>query len=166
MSQEVSECLDAFEKGNKEDAVRLLPQIQRPAKVKGGDENAYLLHYAARHGWLDVVIELATKYKCDVNCKNLIGSTPLHNAATYDQLEVMKYLINEQHCDPMTRNNFHYTLLHSACILGHLDITHYLISEAHCDPSCKDDLGYTPLHFACSNDYTPTLCNTYYPLVE
>ena len=156
MSQElVSECLDAFEKGNKEDAVRLLPQIQQPAKVRSAFFfKSSLLHYAAEHGWLDVVIELATKYKCDVNCKDYFGYTPLHNAATYDQLEVMKYLINEQHCDPMTRNNRHATSLHYACIDGHLDITHYLISEAHCDPSCKDKDGYTPLHCACYNGHT------------
>ena len=108
-----------------------------------------LLHHAARHGWLDVVFELATKYKCDVNCKDKLGYTPLHDAAENDQLEVMKYLINEQHCDPMTRSNYHYTPLHNASIYGHLHITQYLISEAHCDPSCKNELGYTPLHHAC-----------------
>ena len=150
MSQEVSECLKAFEKGNKEDAVRLIPQIQQPAKVRDAVLwNSSLLHHAARHGWLDVVIELATKYNCDVNCKDEFGATPLHYAASYDQLEVMKYLINEQHCDPMTKNNRHYTPLHHACKNNHLDITHYLISEAHCDPSCKNSYGDTPLHHAC-----------------
>ena len=113
-----------------------------------------LLHYAARHGWLDVVIELATKYKCDVNCKDDLGYTPLHDASENDHLEVMKYLIKEQHCDPMTRDNYQCAPLHNACIIGHLEITRYLISEAHCDPSCKDDLGYTPLHYACSNGRT------------
>ena len=155
MSQEVSECLDAFWKRNKEDAVRLLQLIQQPAKVRDADYfKSSLLHHAAQHGWLDVVIELATKYKCDVNCKDDLGDTPLHNAATYDQLEVMKYLINEQHCDPMTRDNNHDTPLHYACIKGHLDITHYLISEAHCDPSCMDIFGSTPLHYACTNGHT------------
>ena len=155
MSQEVSECLEAFEKGNKEDAVRLLPQIQRPAKVRDAEIfKSSLLHHAARHGWLDVVIELATKYKCDVNCKDGFGNTPVHDAARNDQLEVMKYLINEQHCDPMTRNINHRTPLHYACDDGHLDITHYLISEAHCDPSCKNRYGDTPLHYACSNGHT------------
>ena len=107
MSRELeAECLDAFVKGNKEDAVRLLPHIQQPAKVRDTDAwKFFLLHYAARHGWLDVVIELATKYKCDVNCKDRANYTPLHYAALKDQLAVMKYLINEQHCDPMARSN-------------------------------------------------------------
>ena len=113
-----------------------------------------LLHYAAGHGWLDVVIELATKYKFDVNYKDLVGNTPLHDTASYDRLEVMKYLINEQHCDPMTRDIIQYTPLHRACINGHLDITHYLISEVHCDPSCKSRDGDTPLHTACRYGHT------------
>ena len=153
MSQEVSECLDAFEIGNKEDAVRLLPRIQQPAKVRDG-QKASLLHHAAWHGWLDVVIELATKYKCNVNCKDEFGYTPLNSAAANDQLEVMKYLINEQHCDPMTRNIIQSSPLHAACNVGRLKITHYLISEAHCDPSCKNRFGDTPLHHACSNGHT------------
>ena len=75
MSQEelVKECLEAFEYGNKQDAERLLSQIQQPAKVRDGYYKASLFHYAAQRGWLDVVIELATKYKCDVNCKNHFG---------------------------------------------------------------------------------------------
>ena len=125
MSQEVSECLDAFKYGKKEDAVRLLPQIQQPAKARDYWKSS-LLHHAARHGWLDVVIELATKYKCDVNSKDENGYTPLHYAARNDQLEVMKYLINEQHCDPMTRNNYHSTPLHHSCVIGLPNITHYV----------------------------------------
>ena len=151
---ELLDCVDAFRNGNKEDAVRLLPQIQQPAKVRSPIATSSLLHRAAEHGWLDVVIELATKYKCDVKCKNRIGATPLQYAVANDQLEVMKYLINEQHCDPMTRDNDRNTPLHRACILGHLDITHYLISEAHCDPSCKGRDGETPLHYACYNGRT------------
>ena len=99
MSQFQCFIVDAFETGNKEKAVRLLPQIQQPAKVRSGAGwESSLLHYATRHGWLDVVIELATKYKCDVNCKDKLGFTPLHDAAMNDQLKV---LINDQHCDPM-----------------------------------------------------------------
>ena len=145
--------MKAFIKGNKQDAERLLPQIHQPAKVKtyGGQARgrASLLHHAAQHGWVDVVIELSTKYKCDVNCKDDVGYTPLYWAASNCQVEVMKYLINEQHCDPMTKDSDHNTPLHWVCYKGHLDITHYLISEARCNPSCKNKDGNTPLHDAC-----------------
>ena len=157
MSQEVSEWFDAFRKGNEEDAVRMLPQIEQPANVRGGNRKAFLLHHAAWHGWLDIVIELATKYKCDVNCRDVFGDTPLHEAAWNGQLKVTKYLVNKQHCNPMTRNNYYNTPLHDACIIGHLDITHYLISEAHCDPSCEDVDGNTPFHYACLTGHALTV---------
>ena len=108
-----------------------------------------LLHLAAHHGWLDIVIDLITKYKCDTNCKDSRGHTPLHYAASNNHLEVVRYFINEQHCDPMIKNNSVVTPLHYACYHGHLNITKYLISEAHGNPSCENYHGYTPIHYAC-----------------
>ena len=74
-----------------------------------------MLHLAASHGWVDIVIDLVTKYKCDTNCKDTRGCTPLHYAARKNHLEVVRYFINEQHCDPMTRDNdmviHHFTML-------------------------------------------------------
>ena len=108
-----SECLEAFKQGNKRDAERLLPQIQQPATVRTGfcavivnGINIYiasmssLLHLAAVQGWMDVVIDLITKYKCDANCKSNLELTPLHYASEACHLEVVRYFINEQHCDP------------------------------------------------------------------
>ena len=77
------QCLEAFRRGDKRDAERLLPQIRQPDKVRiykglfdtikvngidfyvGGSYP--LLHLAALHGWTDVVIDLITKYKCNSN---------------------------------------------------------------------------------------------------
>ena len=67
------------------------------------------------HGWMDIIIDLITKYKCDTNCKDSDGRTPLHYAASNNHLEVVRYFINEQHCDPMTRDNDGDTPLHYAC---------------------------------------------------
>ena len=146
--------MKAFIEGNKQDAERLLPQVRQTAKFSTNNcGNFYLLHYAARHGWVNVVTELATKYNCDVNCKDDEGDTPLYWAGTYCQLEVMKYLINEQHCDPMTKDRDHWTPLLWACIEGNFGTTRYLISEAHCNPSCKNKDGNTPLHYACSEGH-------------
>ena len=114
-----------------------------------------LLHLATHYGWLDIVIDLITKYKCDTNCKDSRGHTPLHYAAINNHLEVVRYLINEQHCNPMT---YIYgnsdTILHYSCRCGHLNITQYLISEAHCSPSCENKDGDTPLHVACEYRHT------------
>ena len=128
-----------------------------------------LLHLAAHHGWMDIVIELITKYKCDADCKDSRGRTPLHHAAIDNlHLEVVRYFINEQHCDPMTRDNDGETTLHLACIYGHFDITKYLISEAHLNPSYENQNGDTPpYHFTLLVTIaTPTLYNTCYLMTK
>ena len=157
-----SECLEAFKQGNKRDAERLLPQVRQPATVRTGcydvivngitifiASKSSLLHLAAVHGWIDVIIDLITKYKCDAICRNIFKDTPLHYASEAGHLEVVRYFINEQHCDPMTKDYFKQTPLHYACQYGHLSIAQYLINEQHCDPMTKGNQGRTPLHYAC-----------------
>ena len=129
-----SECVWAFNQGNKQDAERLLPQIEQPADIRTTymyscvpevwwyARLVSLLHLAAAHGWMDIIIDLITKYKCDTNCKDSSGCTPLHYAASSNHLEMVRYFINEQHCDPMTRDNDGDTPLHYACCYGHAHI--------------------------------------------
>ena len=159
-----SKCLEAFEKRNKQDAERLLPQIQQPAdirttipgmilKVTGMILEVTLLHLAAKNGWIPIIFDLITKYKCDTNCRDSCGHTPLHYAVIRNHLEVVRYLINEQHCDPMTRNNCGDTPLHKACRYGYINIVQYLINEQHCDPMTRNNCGDTPLHKACRYGY-------------
>ena len=157
-----SECAEAFKQGNKLDAEQLLPQIRQPADIKTTTKNApdvwyarlvSLLHLAAHHGWVDIIIDLITKYKCDANCKDFEERTPLHYATSNNHLEVVRYFIKEQHCDPMTRENYGWTPLHYTCRNGHFNIVQYLINEAHCKPSCKNNNGDTPLHYACEHGH-------------
>ena len=85
-----SECVEAFKHGNKQEAELLLPQIGQPADIRTITsgvpgvcwyaELVSLLHLAAHHGWVDIVIDLIAKYKCDTNCKDSDGYTPLHYA--------------------------------------------------------------------------------------
>ena len=90
-----------------------------------------LLHVAALRGWVDIIIDLITKYKCDTNCKDFYGRTPLHYAAISNHLEVVRYFINDQHCDPMTRDDNRKTLFYLPCSNGHLNIAQYLITVTH-----------------------------------
>ena len=110
MSQEKleSECLQAFRLGSKQDAERLLSLIVKPAdfrtiedcacavnlfvhgwKITIASESS-LVHLAAVHGWLDIVIDLILKYKCDANCENSDKRTPLYSASATGQLEVVR----------------------------------------------------------------------------
>ena len=64
MSQEQlkSKCVEAFRQGNKQDAERLLPQIEQPADIRTATDYVpgvrwyaglvSLLHLAAAHDWL------------------------------------------------------------------------------------------------------------------
>ena len=73
------ECLKAFKVGSKREVERLLPQLRQPANIRTTGEiklvingitvasGSSLLHLAAVHGWMDVVIDLITKYNCDAN---------------------------------------------------------------------------------------------------
>ena len=157
MSQEQlkSACVKAFKKGNKQDAEQLIPLIEQPAELTTDvwfAELTTLLHLAAHHGWMDIIIDLISKYKCDTNYKDKNGCTPLHYAVRNNHLEVVRYLINEQHDSINSQDKYGDTPLNYACRNGHLDIAQYLISEAHCDPSFKNKNGDTPLHIACHNN--------------
>ena len=151
-----------FIRGDKQNAERLLPHIQ-PAKAR--TEHLYtavkvngikltiasessLLHLAAVHGWMDVISDLITKYKCVANCENIFKDTPLHYASSAGHLEVVRYFINEQHCDPMTKDKYKGTPLHYACQLGHPHIVQYLLSIGKVDPLAKDHKGKTPVDLA------------------
>ena len=157
--------LNAFERGTKQNAVRLLPQVSQPAdirittdyKVVANDtwkivvaSGSSLVHLAAIHGWIDVVKDLTIKYKCDAKCKNSRERTPLYCASATGQLEVVKYLIDEQHCDPLAQDCENSIPLHFACQpFDSLSVVKYLINEQHCDPMSKNESNQTPLHYAC-----------------
>ena len=112
-----------------------------------------MVHLAAHQGWINIVIDLITKYKCDINRKDSNGHTPLHYAVINNHLEVVRYFINEQHCDPMTKDNDGNTPLHIAAYKNHLEVVRYLIDEQHCDPMTRDNDGDTPLHYACHHSH-------------
>ena len=122
--------------------------INKYGKTPMFDIDLPLLHLAATHGWMDIIIDLITKYKSDTNCKDSYGRTPLHYAARKNHLEVVRYFINEQHCDPMTKDNDGDTPLHLACRYGNGHIVQYLLSTGKVDPLAKNKYGSTPMYYA------------------
>ena len=172
-----NECVEAFKQGNKQDAERLLPQTEQPADIRIADYYIqgvkyagllFLLHLAAAHGWMDIVIELIAKHKCDTHCKDYDGHTPLHYAAIYNHLKVVRYFINEQHCDPMTRDDDGDTPLHHACRHSNVDVIKYLLSIGKVNPLAKNNNDDIPifrkgnarlslLHLAANNGWMHTI---------
>ena len=108
---------------------------------------ASILHKAAHNGLMDVVIEQAAA-KCDLNCKDNEGRTPMHYAARGGNLKVVRYLIEEQGCDPMTKDDLDYTPLHFACLNRYAHVVQYLLSTGRVDPQAKNKHGCTPMYYA------------------
>nr|XP_042898293.1 ankyrin repeat domain-containing protein SOWAHB isoform X3 [Parasteatoda tepidariorum] len=81
--------------------VRLLRE--EPKLVNVTDHHKYTaLHYAAKHGKLDVIKLIAGTHKLDSNLRT--GYTPLHLAAMFGHEEIMEVLINTYGADPSLRD--------------------------------------------------------------
>ena len=152
-------CWTAFDRGDHKEAVRLLPLVKEPNKIKGTylGYNTSLLHLSSRNGWLDVTKDLITKYHCDPHEGDSYGRTCLHWAARYNHVDVMRYLIDECHCDPMAVDWRGRTPLHWAARFGSSAAAEYLLSTGKCNPLAKDNNGDTPFKLAKQRGETDTL---------
>ena len=152
-------CWTAFKKGDHEEAVRLLPLVKEPNKIKRTYwwDNTSLLHLSSYRGWLDVTKDLITKYHCDPHEGDGVGRTCLHYAAQWNHVDVMRYLIDECHCDPMAVDRWERTPLHWAALCGSSAAAEYLLSTGKCNPLAKDNDGDTPFKLAKQYDHTDTL---------
>ena len=133
-------CWDAFKYRDHEEAVRLLPLVKEPNKIKRRDyirrDNTSLLHLSSRNGWLDVTKDLITKYHCDPKATDSDNRTILHEAASRNSPDVIKYLINEWNHDPMAVDSYRRTPLHCALllfvvVLQLLNIYYQLVNVIH-----------------------------------
>ncbi|XP_011406254.1 PREDICTED: ankyrin repeat and death domain-containing protein 1B-like [Amphimedon queenslandica] len=141
-------CWFAFKERDHEEAVRLLPLVKEPKRIKRKYiiwDNTSLLHFSSKNGWLAVTKELVTKYHCDPHERDGTGQSCLHYAAQCNHVDVMRYLIDECHCDVMAVDWRERTPLHLAADLGHSEAIECLLSTRKCDPLAKNDEGRTPL---------------------
>ena len=153
-------CWAAFRKGDHKEAVRLLPLVKEPNKIKRTYwwDNTSLLHLSSWCGWLDVTKDLITKYHCDPHEGDGVGQTCLHWGAQGNHVDVMRYLIDECHCDPMAVDSiWGLTPLHLAARWGSSAAAEYLLSTGKCDPLTKDNHGRTPFKLAKEVGHTDTL---------
>ena len=153
------QCVAAFKEGNHDKAVQLLPQLLlQPGDVttdyklsndqKEPSTNVTLLHLAAYHGWLDVIMTM--KEVNTFNCSDSKGYGLLHYAvaSARDSISVVEYLINELGCDPLLSCKASNLPLHTACQYGHFNATKYLVAIQKCNPNSRGEHESTPLHCA------------------
>ena len=83
-------CSCAFRYGRKEDARKLLAQVQQP--------HPHCVHWAARNGWHDLCQQLVENYNLSPSDEaDILGHgvmfRPLHRACIEGSVEVVKYLL-------------------------------------------------------------------------
>ena len=129
--------------------------------INEGSDTKDFLHWACRHGELDIVKLLIEKHNWDPNAqceaKNMScsewkhekGGTLLHVACRYGYtVKIVKYLT--EHCDPTVANSNGELPLHLACAYNSLEIVKHV---SNCDVNAKArHTGNTPLHIACERE--------------
>ena len=101
-------CLRAFERGDHDEAISLLPLVQHHNTIRS--YGLYLIHYASRYGWTDIIELLVTQYNCDIDQKDSEdGYTALHEAAACGHTDTALYLINNK-CDEYGNSNIIHTM--------------------------------------------------------
>ena len=106
------------------------------------------LFAACLGGQISTIKFLISKFRCEVDARDVSGRTPLHVACYSGFQEIVKYFINDCGCSAEVRDETLQTPLHWACAGGHLEIIKYLINECKCNKEARDKLNFTPLYIA------------------
>ena len=110
---------------------------------------------------------LVAEQKCNTQCKDKDGRTPLHYACASGQVNIVQYIYREKLSDLIHTTHSGDTPLHIACKSNQVEITEFLLSTGECDPLCKNEDGITPLEIATSVEIRELLdhfCKGNYPL--
>lgn len=91
--------------GDYHSLAKMLQDDPRLAKHKDFVSGYTALHWAAKHGNLDMVKLLAGSYSVQVNQKSHGGYTPLHLACQFGHQEVFDILVKAYGADPHLRDN-------------------------------------------------------------
>ena len=115
----------------------------------------------------DIFKYLVVEQKCETQCKDKDGYTPLHCACESGQLDIVQYIFRGKLSDLVHTTLSGDTPLHIACKSSQVEITEFLLSTGDCDPLCKNAEGITPLEIATSVEVREILdhfCRGNYPL--
>ncbi|XP_062299637.1 ankyrin repeat domain-containing protein 16 [Scomber scombrus] len=106
-----------------------------------------LLHYAARHGHLDIVEYLIKRVGMDVDVYNNDYKRPLHEAASMSHQSCVSYLLQEgAKVDSLKKADW--TPLMMACTRRNLEVIQEVLSHG-ADPGLRNKDGWNSFHIAC-----------------
>ena len=115
MASLADQLLSAFRlSGNEQEVIRLLSAFPDQSEIKNikHSNSWYLIHYAAQHGWTEIMELLVTTYHCDPNCTTSMGWTSLHEACLSNHLPTVKLLTTQYCLDPLQTSSFGSTPLY------------------------------------------------------
>lgn len=122
----------------------------------GDDKDDTPLHYAAREGKSETVLELVNHFGADVNLRNKWKDTPLRLALKHDRVETARALTSCCVADIEAPNSLGYTLLHTAAQNGSTDVV-CALAESGANVNARALLDSTPLHFAVEKGHADTV---------
>ncbi|KAL2087360.1 hypothetical protein ACEWY4_016188 [Coilia grayii] len=121
----------------------------RQLVVRGhfGRSGDTLLHYAARHGHVDILKYLAEEIDMDIELYNSDYKRPLHEAASMSHASCVSYLLKRgAKVDSLKKADW--TPLMMACTRRSMEVIELLL-QAGASPSLKNKDGWTAFHIAC-----------------
>merc|ERR1712226_1502964 len=105
LDQTAKQWMVKASQGDYQALAKMLKDDPRLAKHKDFVSGYTALHWAAKHGNLDMVKLLAGSYAVQVNQKSHGGYTPLHLACQFGHQEVFDILVKAYGADPHSRDN-------------------------------------------------------------
>ena len=123
------------------------------AKISKGTSEADQLFKATQSGDVEKVREILECGKCNVNCTNSAGWTPLHWACQKGHVDVVRVLVSEFKADMTIQTSTGATPLIYAVIHRRANVVHALLSDYQCPIDAKGRDGYTALHCSCREDH-------------
>ncbi|CAF2992878.1 unnamed protein product, partial [Rotaria sp. Silwood2] len=131
------------------------------------EQQATLVHYAARFGHLHILEYLIEKKNLDISqLRTEHGATCAHDAAVCDQVETLNYIFHYSKLNNHNRQDSFQKLrwtvrdeqgntpLHLAAAYGSIRTLHYLIENELADPHIRSYNGFQPIHYAASSGHT------------
>ncbi|XP_044042960.1 ankyrin repeat domain-containing protein 16 isoform X1 [Siniperca chuatsi] len=121
--------------------------VQTVSSKHFGRSGDTLLHYAARHGHLDIVEYLIKRVGMDVEIYNNDYKRPLHEAASMSHQACVSYLLQERaKVDSLKKADW--TPLMMACTRRNLSVIQELLRHG-ADPALRNKDGWNSFHIAC-----------------
>ncbi|XP_018417833.1 PREDICTED: transient receptor potential cation channel subfamily A member 1 [Nanorana parkeri] len=115
------------------------------------------LHYAAKHGYLEIVFMIVNEGTDEVlNAQDGKGGTALHWAVVKNQVDSVRILLSRG-ADPNLLNFYRLAPLHLAIQLHHNSIVEELLNHSTTNNNLEGDLGNTPIMTACYKDNSEAL---------